>query len=71
MGHQTDYRSPMTGDPMEMRKDTTYNKARHRERLLHIYIEDEGGIYLETIDERGVPMLVLDTKTDRQLPQRH
>ena len=34
----------------------------------HVYIEDEGGVYLETINEKGVPMLVLDTETDRQLP---
>ena len=27
----------------------------------YIYIEDEGGIYVETIDEKGVPTLVLDT----------
>ena len=33
-----------------------------------MYIEDEGGVYLETLDERGVPTLVLDTETDRQLP---
>ena len=25
-------------------------------------------MYLETINEKGVPMLVLDTETDRQLP---
>ena len=25
-------------------------------------------MYLETIDEKGVPTLVLDTETDRQLP---
>ena len=36
--------------------------------LLSVYIEDEGGIDLETIDEKGVPTLVLDTETDRQLP---
>ena len=34
-------------------------------------IEDEGGVYLETINEKGVPMLVLDTETDRQLPTDH
>ena len=28
-------------------------------------------MYLETIDEKGVPMLVLDTVTDRQLPTDH
>ena len=28
-------------------------------------------MYLETIDEKGVPMLVLDTETDRQLPTDH
>ena len=37
----------------------------------YIYIEDEGSVYLETINEKGVPMLVLDTKTDRQLPTDH
>ena len=26
---------------------------------------------METIDEKGVPMLVLDTETDRQLPTDH
>ena len=31
-------------------------------------MEDEGGVYLETIDEKGVPTLILDTETDRQLP---
>ena len=25
-------------------------------------------MYLETINEKGVPMLVLDTETDKQLP---
>ena len=34
----------------------------------YVYIEDEGGMYLETIIEKGVPMLVLDTETNRQLP---
>ena len=28
-------------------------------------------MYLETIDEKGVPTLVLDTETDRQLPTDH
>ena len=28
-------------------------------------------MYLETINEKGVPMLVLDTETDRQLPTDH
>ena len=41
------------------------------EKGSYVYIEDEGGIYLETIDEKGVPTLVLDTKTDRQLPTDH
>ena len=31
-------------------------------------MEDEGGVYLETVDEKGVPILILDTETDRQLP---
>ena len=41
------------------------------EKGYYVYIEDEGSIYLETIDEKGVPTLVLDTKTDRQLPTDH
>ena len=38
------------------------------EKGYYVYIEDEGGMYLETIDEKGVLMLVLDTETDGQLP---
>ena len=38
------------------------------EKGYYVYLEDEGGVYLETIDEKGVPTLVLDTETDRQLP---
>ena len=38
------------------------------EKGYYVYIEDKGGVYLETINEKGVPTLVLDTKTDRQLP---
>ena len=38
------------------------------EKGYYVYIEDEGNIYLETIDEKGVPMLILDTETDRRLP---
>ena len=38
------------------------------EKGYYVYIEGEGSVYLETIDEKGVPMLVLDTETDRQLP---
>ena len=30
-------------------------------------VEDEGGVYIEMVDEEGVPTLVLDTETDRQL----
>ena len=41
------------------------------EKGYYVYIEDEGGMYLETIDEKGIPMLVLDTETDRQLPTDH
>ena len=41
------------------------------EKGYYVYIEDKGGIYLETIDEKGVPMLVLDTETDSQLPTDH
>ena len=32
-----------------------------------MYVEEEGGVYLETVDEHGVPTLVLDTETDQQL----
>ena len=32
-----------------------------------MYVEDEGGVYIETVDENGVLTLVLDTETDRQL----
>ena len=32
-----------------------------------MYVEDEGVVYIETVDEEGVPMLVLDMETDRQL----
>ena len=38
------------------------------EKGYYVYVEDEGGVCLEMIDEQGVPTLVLDTKTDRQLP---
>ena len=38
------------------------------EKGYYVYVEDEGGLYLETINAKGVPMLVLDTETDRQLP---
>ena len=41
------------------------------EKGYYVYIEDEGGVYFETIDEEGVPTLVLDTETDRQLPTDH
>ena len=32
-----------------------------------MYVEDEGGVYIETVDEKGALTLVLDTETDRQL----
>ena len=38
------------------------------EKGYYVYREDEGGVYLEIINEKGVPTLVLDTETDRQLP---
>ena len=41
------------------------------EKGYYVNIEDEGGVYLETINEKRVPMLVLDTETDRQLPTDH
>ena len=33
----------------------------------YVYIENKGGVYVETVDEKGVPTLVLDTETDKQL----
>ena len=38
------------------------------EKGYYVYVEDEGSVCLDTIDERGVPTLVLDTETNRQLP---
>ena len=32
-----------------------------------MYVEDEGGVYIKTIDEKRVQTLVLDTEADRQL----
>ena len=49
-------------------KKTPHTTRPGTEKGYYVYIEDEGGIYLETIDEKGVLMLVLDTETDRQLP---
>ena len=39
------------------------------EKGYYVYIEDEGSVYLETIDVKGVLTLVLDTKTNKQLPK--
>ena len=33
----------------------------------YVYVEDEGGVYIETTDEKGIPTLVLDTNIDKQL----
>ena len=33
----------------------------------YIYVQDDGGVYVETVDEEGNPTLVLDTETDKQL----
>ena len=33
----------------------------------YVYKEDEGGVYVETVDEKGIPTLVLDTEIDKQL----
>ena len=33
----------------------------------YIYIEDKGGVYVETVDEEGVPTLMLDMETDKRL----
>ena len=32
-----------------------------------MHVEDEGGVYIEAMDEQGIPTLVLDMETDRQL----
>ena len=37
------------------------------EKGCYVYVEDEGDVYIETVDENGVPTLVLDTETDQQL----
>ena len=37
------------------------------EKGYYVYVEDEGDVYIETVDENGVPTLVLDTETDQQL----
>ena len=37
------------------------------EKGYYVYVEDEGGVYIETIDEKGIPTSVLDTNMDRQL----
>ena len=50
------------------REKTPHTTRPGTEKGYYVYIEDEGSVYLETIDEKGVQMLVLDTETDRQLP---
>ena len=37
------------------------------EKGYYVYVEDEGDVYIETVDENGVSTLVLDTETDQQL----
>ena len=37
------------------------------EKEYYVYVEDEGNVYIETMDENGAPTLVLDTETDQQL----
>ena len=37
------------------------------EKGYYVYVEDEGGVYIETINEKEVTTLVLDTDTDKQL----
>ena len=37
------------------------------EKGYYVYVDDEGNVYIETVDENGVPTLVLDTETDQQL----
>ena len=53
---------------LRKREKTPHTTRPGTEKGYYVYIEDEGGVYLETIDERGVPALVLDTETNRQLP---
>ena len=36
-------------------------------KVYYVYTEDEGGIYVDPIDEKGVLTLVLDTETDKWL----
>ena len=37
------------------------------DKSYYIYIEDEGDVYVGTVDEKGVPTLMLDTETDKRL----
>ena len=53
---------------LQKREKTPHTTRLGTEKGYYVYIEDEGSVYLETIDEKGVPMLVLDTETDKQLP---
>ena len=52
-------------------KKTPHTTGPGTEKGYYVYIEDEGSVYLETIDEKGVPTLVLDMETNRQLPTDH
>ena len=52
-------------------KKTPHTTRPGTEKGYYVYIEDEASVYLETIDEKGVSTLVLDTETDRQFPTDH
>ena len=52
---------------LQKREKTPCTTRPGTEKGYYVCIEDENGIYLETIDKQGVPMLVLNTETNRQL----
>ena len=56
---------------LQKRKKTACTTRPGTEKGYYVYIEDKDGMYLETINEKVVPTLVLDTETDRQLPTDH
>ena len=63
-GHWVDFRGPAILQKLERAPHTTRPGT---DKGYYIYIEDEGGVYVETVDEKGVLTLVLDTETDKRL----
>ena len=57
----------MTGN-LQKRERAPLTTRPGTEKGYYVYVEDEGGMYLEVIDEKEVPTLVLDSETDKQLP---